>query len=169
MTSISSGTGFLKGALRSGFFKPSNILLDNAGRPYVADFGLALKDENFGHGPHFVGTPIYMSPEQARGEGDRVDGRSDIFSLGIVIYKLLTGRCPFHGSTPEELLDQIASREIRPPVNGTIQSPRTWSVSVLRHCLSELRIATQRPRTWPAIYAISSDAIDYQSVVSVAQ
>ena len=61
--------------------KPGNILLDTSGKVYVADFGLALKEEDFGKGAGFAGTPAYMSPEQARGEGHRVDGRSDIFSL----------------------------------------------------------------------------------------
>src|SRR5262249_31605978 len=56
--------------------KPSNILLDTSGKAFVADFGLALKEENVGKGPVFAGTPAYMSPEQARGEGHRVDGRS---------------------------------------------------------------------------------------------
>ena len=64
--------------------KPANILIDTTGKPYVADFGLALMEEDFGRGPRFAGTVPYMSPEQARDEGHRVDGGSDIFSLGVV-------------------------------------------------------------------------------------
>jgi eukaryotic-like serine/threonine-protein kinase len=61
--------------------KPANILIDGSGKPCLADFGLALRDEDFGKGGGLAGTPSYMSPEQARGEGHLVDGRSDIFSL----------------------------------------------------------------------------------------
>src|SRR6202035_2359611 len=95
--------------------KPGNILLDTSGKPFVVDFGLALKEENIGQGPRYAGTPAYMSPEQARGEGHRVDGRSDIFSLSVVFYELLTGRRPFHADSREDLLEQITSREVRPP------------------------------------------------------
>src|SRR5262249_15014580 len=62
-----------------------------------------------------AGTPAYMSPELARGEGHRVDGRSDLFSLGVVFYELLTGRRPLSGDSREELLDRIAKMEPRPP------------------------------------------------------
>ncbi len=95
--------------------KPGNILLDTRGEPFVADFGLALREENIGKGPKYAGTPAYMSPEQARGEGHRVDGRSDIFSLGVVFYELLTGRQPFRADTRVELLEQITTLEPRPP------------------------------------------------------
>ena len=95
--------------------KPGNILIDLDGKPYVVDFGLALREEDLGKGPQYAGTPKYMSPEQARGEGHRVDGRSDIFSLGIVFYELLVGRLPFRGDTQIELLEQITTQEPRPP------------------------------------------------------
>jgi serine/threonine protein kinase/formylglycine-generating enzyme required for sulfatase activity len=102
--------------------KPANILLDHRGRPCVADFGLALRDEDSGKEAQFAGTPAYMSPEQASGEWHRVDGRSDIFSLGVVFYELLTGRRPFWGGSHSEVLRMVVAAYPRPPrqVDDTI-------------------------------------------------
>jgi serine/threonine protein kinase len=93
--------------------KPGNLLIDNSGKPFVADFGLALKEEDYGKGGGYCGTPAYMSPEQASGDGHRVDGRSDVFSLGVVLYELLTGRRPFRGDAAT-VMAQILMDEPRP-------------------------------------------------------
>lgn len=95
--------------------KPGNILLDSAGSPFLTDFGVALREDSVDVGGRFIGTIHYMSPEQARGEGHRVDGRSDVFSLCIVLYVLLTGCRPFVGRTQQETLEKVAGSDPRPP------------------------------------------------------
>ena len=90
--------------------KPGNILLDARDRVRVADFGLAkateLPDElSITHQGQILGTPSYVSPEQTRGEKN-LNFRADIYSLGIVLYEMLTGKPPFRGETPIAVLDQ---------------------------------------------------------------
>ncbi len=91
--------------------KPANILIDVNDRPFLTDFGIALKEEDYGTGRQDVGTVSYMSPEQLRGEGHLVDGRSDIFSLGIVLYELICGRRVLSLQSAR----QVALVEPRPP------------------------------------------------------
>ena len=96
--------------------KPDNILIDqDSGTPYVADFGLAIRQEDFVKQSGPAGTPAYMSPEQALGEGHRIDGRSDVFSLGVILYELLTGQLPFRGGTVNELFHEIVAVDPKPP------------------------------------------------------
>ncbi|MFM8252474.1 MAG: protein kinase domain-containing protein [Planctomycetota bacterium] len=94
--------------------KPGNILLDSHDHPYVTDFGLALSHVEVVRESRLVGTPAYMSPEQARGEFQRIDSRSDIFSLGVVLYELLTGTKPFRGLSWEDVLEEIRAVVVRP-------------------------------------------------------
>ncbi len=95
--------------------KPGNILLDRAGKPYIADFGVAVREQDLAKQQGLAaGTFPYMAPEQVRGEGHRIDGRADVYSLGIVLYELLTGRRPFEAESREELVDQILHREAKP-------------------------------------------------------
>ena len=124
--------------------KPSNILLAEDSTPYLVDFGLALQDKDFGKQSPLAGTPAYMSPEQARGESHLVDGRSDIFSLGAVLYHALTGAPPFRGSTRLEVLERVKSLEVRPPRQVDDAIP----IELERICLKALaKRATDRYNT----------------------
>jgi eukaryotic-like serine/threonine-protein kinase len=96
--------------------KPRNVLLDEAGTPYLTDFGLATRPSAGGAPERLLlaGTLPYMSPEQAAGQADRVDHRTDVYALGVVLYELLTGERPFQGDVPT-MREQIQHRPPVPP------------------------------------------------------
>ena len=97
--------------------KPSNILIDAGGNPHITDFGLAKRsvgEVTMTLDGQVLGTPAYMSPEQAKGDAHNADARSDVFSLGVILYQLLTGRLPFEGSRATLLLDIMHSDPPRP-------------------------------------------------------
>jgi serine/threonine-protein kinase len=98
--------------------KPANIMVTAAGQPKIADFGIAkLAQAETTMPGQVVGTPAYMSPEQLNGKA--VDGRSDLFSLGVIAYWLLTGVKPFDGDTLTEICVQVVTKDPAPPSQVT--------------------------------------------------
>jgi tRNA A-37 threonylcarbamoyl transferase component Bud32 len=106
--------------------KPQNIMLDAAGQPRVMDFGLAKTlggDSSVTNTGAVMGSPSYMSPEQALGRNDLVSPASDVYSLGAILYELLTGRPPFRGKTMLDTMSQVVNDEAPPPRSLNADAP----------------------------------------------
>jgi hypothetical protein len=142
-------------AHRRGFvhrdLKPGNILFDHNDQPYISDFGISKLAENAGSltGSGIIGTPAYMSPEQARGE--TVDGRSDLYALGTIVFEMLTGRQPYTSETPMG----AAVRHITDPVPRILEAnpglPEGCEAIILR------AMAKQAGDRYPTAAALASD------------
>jgi WD40 repeat protein len=143
--------------------KPANIMIESSrpetgqvssvGRPLIMDFGLALREDaeiTLTLDGQVVGTPAYMSPEQAAGHGHRVDRRSDVYSLGVVLYQLLCGELPFRGSKTM-LLEQVRHEEPRPPRRITDKVPRDLETICLK------ALAKEPTRRYPTARALAED------------
>lgn len=95
--------------------KPENILFDQEGRPKIVDFGLALfEGDQIQRRGEVAGTPAYMAPEQVDGLSHHLDGRCDIWSLGVILYEIWAGVRPFRGTNTSDLFEQIRKRDPKP-------------------------------------------------------
>ena len=127
--------------------KPANILVDPAGVPHVTDFGLAKYTTgaaSLTHSGSILGTPAFMAPEQAAGSRGTVGAHSDVYSLGAILYSLLTGRAPFQGATPVDTVLLVLEQDPLPPRLLNRRISRDLEMIVLK-CLQkpvELRYAS---------------------------
>ncbi len=126
MIQVSRAIGFAhqQGVLHRDL-KPSNILIDTDQQPHVSDFGLAKRDadaHDLTRPGAIIGTPAYMAPEQASGRGEFAGPASDVYSLGAILYHLITGEPPLHAATPVDLVMKVIEQDPSPPrqVNSKI-------------------------------------------------
>jgi serine/threonine-protein kinase len=134
--------------------KPSNILLDWEGSPYVTDFGLAkvfAEDSDLTATGVIAGTPSYMSPEQAAGRRREIGPASDVYSLGVILYELLTGRPAFREASPLDTLMQVLNGEPRLPRKANPRVPRALELVCLK-CM-----AKSPDERYPSAEALAED------------
>ena len=141
--------------------KPANILMDPSNRPRITDFGLAKRmetDTGLTHTREILGTPSYMPPEQAEGRWAEVGPASDVYSLGAILYELLTGRPPFRGETPTDTLSQVLRDEPVAPRLLNPKVPRDLETIALKCLEKEAVKRYPAAEPWPTTSAASCRA-----------
>ena len=123
--------------------KPSNVLIDASGEPHVTDFGLAKifndarpQDDGITLTNQIVGSPAWMAPEQAAAKPGTLTPAVDVYAAGAVLYEMLTGRPPFHGETPQAVLEQVQTAEPVPPRRLNVSIPADLDTVCLK-CLEK--------------------------------
>lgn len=116
--------------------KPANILFTSKGMPLISDFGIAKFSQNESNvtGSAIIGTPAYMAPEQASGEA--VDGRTDIYALGVILYEMVTGKQPYQADTPLGLAIKHVTEPV-PQILETDPSLPTWMEKVISTAMAK--------------------------------
>lgn len=119
--------------------KPSNILIDEEGQPHVTDFGLAKRTTDttgLTHTGAIIGTPSYMAPEQVGGNRGEIGPTSDVYSLGSILYQMLTGRPPFQAASPVDTLLMVLEQDPVPPRLLNVKADRDLEMIALK-CLQK--------------------------------
>lgn len=154
--------------------KPHNVLVDLRGNPYVVDFGLA-KEVDTGEGATLTGvvkgTPTYMAPEQAEGRNRDVDPRTDVYSLGAILYEMLTGRPPFLGESVPEILRKIATELPERPNDVITATAIAEAASTTRNSKTKTKpLLVPKPLETICLKAIEKGKPDrYQSAKEFAE
>jgi serine/threonine protein kinase len=134
--------------------KPANIILDKDGKPWLMDFGLAkvarIGDSAYVKGV-IMGTPYYMPPEQALGDMEQVDNLSDVYSLGAVLYEMVSGYCPYTGKTPDEVLALLPRQPPEPVRSHVPQLPEEVAAII------EKAMRREKHRRYPSARALAED------------
>lgn len=137
--------------------KPANVLVDHQGKPHLTDFGLARwTDQSVAltMEGHVVGTPAYMSPEQARGDAVSVDRRTDVYGLGAILYELLTGKPPFEGDMAS-VINRVMNEEPPAPTKVDAKVPRDLETICLK------AIEKSPAARYPSMQALGDDLRRY--------